>query len=69
MSKLIASMTAASVALILASPILPAEEAQPAQDQAQREQDYMKALKKCDPLTGAERQKCLDAAEKKLEKM
>jgi len=32
---------------------------------SQRDQEYLASLKKCEPLTGAERSKCIDAARKK----
>ncbi len=38
-------------------------------DPAQKEQELAAALKKCDPLTGAEKQKCVDAAKKKFGQM
>ena len=38
-------------------------------DPAQREQEYIAALKKCDPLTGADKQKCIEAAKKKFGQM
>jgi hypothetical protein len=33
------------------------------------EQEYLAALKKCEPLTGAEKQKCIDTAKKKAGQM
>jgi hypothetical protein len=32
---------------------------------SQREQEYQAALKKCQPLTGADKTKCIDVAKKK----
>jgi uncharacterized membrane protein YebE (DUF533 family) len=32
---------------------------------SQRDQEYLASLKKCEPLTGTERSKCIDAARKK----
>jgi hypothetical protein len=32
---------------------------------SQSEQEYLAALKKCEPLTGADKTKCVDAAKKK----
>lgn len=36
---------------------------------AQKEQELAAALKKCDSLTGAEKDKCVDAAKKKFGQM
>jgi hypothetical protein len=74
MTKLYATLTAAALALSLGGFANAAEETTPggqpsAQqgggDAAKREQDYLAALKKCEPLAGAERQKCIDDAKKK----
>jgi sugar phosphate permease len=48
-----------------------AEQSQPAQsgDTAKREQEYLTALKRCEPLSGADKQKCIDAAKKKYGEM
>lgn len=32
---------------------------------SQRDQEYLASLKKCEPLTGTERSKCIEAARKK----
>jgi hypothetical protein len=40
-----------------------------APDQAKQDQDYMAALKKCDSLTGGQKQKCVEAAQKKFNRM
>jgi len=32
---------------------------------SQRDQEYLASLKKCEPLTGTDRSKCIDAARKK----
>jgi hypothetical protein len=69
MNRLTASIAAATIALTLAAPVYAQSEQQQPQDQAQREQEYMAALKKCEPLAGAEKQKCIDAAKKKLGQM
>jgi hypothetical protein len=70
MNRLIASMAAASIALTLSAPLYAqTEQQQQTQDQAQREQEYMAALKKCEPLAGADKQKCIEAAKKKLGQM
>ena len=45
------------------------EPAGQATDPAQKEQELAAALKKCDALTGAEKQKCVDAAKKKFGQM
>ena len=69
MNRLIASMAATGIALTLGAPVYAQTEQQQTQDQAQREQEYMAALKKCEPLAGAEKQKCIEAAKKKLGQM
>ena len=69
MNRLIASMAAASIALTLGAPVYAQSEQQQTKDPAQREQEYMAALKKCEPLAGAEKDKCIEAAKKKLGQM
>ena len=36
---------------------------------SQRDKEYLVALKKCEPLTGADKTKCVDAAKKKSGQM
>jgi hypothetical protein len=69
MNRLIASMAAASIALTLGAPVFAQNEQQQTKDQAQREQEYLAALKKCEPLAGTEKDKCIEAAKKKLGQM
>jgi hypothetical protein len=69
MNRLTATIAAACVSLVLGAPVYAQSEQQQTQDQAQREQEYMAALKKCEPLAGAEKQKCIEAAKKKLGQM
>jgi hypothetical protein len=69
MNRLIASMAAASIALTLGAPVFAQNEQQQTQDQAKREQEYLAALKKCEPLAGTEKDKCIEAAKKKLGQM
>lgn len=38
-------------------------------DQANQDEQYMAALKKCDSLSGADKQKCADAAQRKFGRM
>ena len=38
-------------------------------EQARQDEDYMAALKKCDPLKGGEKQTCVEAARKKFGRM
>lgn len=45
------------------------EPATQAADPAQREQELAAALKKCDGLAAAEKQKCVEAAKKKFGQM
>jgi hypothetical protein len=40
-----------------------------APEQAKQDQEYMAALKKCDSLKGGEKQKCVDAAQRKFSRM
>ena len=40
-----------------------------APEQQKQDDEYMAALKKCDPLTGGQKQKCVDAAHKKFNRM
>jgi len=68
MKKLFAMLNAGALALSLCGIAFAADDTQ-SKDPAQREQDYIAALKKCDPLTGADKQKCIDAAKKKFGQM
>jgi len=36
---------------------------------SKQEQEYLAALKKCEPLTGADKAKCIDVAKKKYSQM
>jgi hypothetical protein len=38
-------------------------------DQANQDEQYMAALRKCDSLSGADKQKCTDAAQRKFGRM
>ena len=40
-----------------------------APEQASQDREYMAALKKCDNLNGGEKQKCTDAAQRKINRM
>ncbi len=79
MSKLFTILTAAVVALTPSGFATAAERdqnSQQTQDRqraepaaggatvSQHDQDYLVALKKCEPLTGADKSKCVDAAKK-----
>ena len=79
MSKLMGILTAATLAFAASGFVYAADEQQgqpraepqsnqPA-DSAKREQEYMAALKRCEPLTGADKQKCIEAAKKKYGEM
>jgi hypothetical protein len=68
MKKLFATLNASALALSLCGIAFAADDTQ-SNDPAQREQEYVAALKKCDPLTGADKQKCIDAAKKKFGQM
>lgn len=84
MSKLIGTITAGALALALSGLAYAADEPQPATqaqpraeqgqpaqsgDTAKREQEYLTALKRCEPLSGADKQKCIDAAKKRYGEM
>ena len=81
MNKLLTVVTAGVLALTLGGVVSAADKdqntrqpqaQQPVDDPAaggatasRREQEYLAALKKCEPLTGAEKDQCIDAARKK----
>jgi hypothetical protein len=69
MTKLLTTLTAGALALSLNGVAFAADEPQQSNDPAQREQDYIAALKKCEPLTGADKQKCIELAKKKFGQM
>jgi hypothetical protein len=58
-------------AAVLGSATFAADEQQPAQagDPTPKEQELTAALKKCDSLASAEKQKCIEAAKKKFGQM
>jgi hypothetical protein len=84
MSKLIPTLTAGAFALALSGFAYAADEPQPGAqsqpkaeqnqpgqsgDSAKREQEYLTALKRCESLGGADKQKCIEAAKKKYNEM
>jgi hypothetical protein len=84
MSGLIGTFTAGALTLAMSGFVYAADEPQPATqgqpraeqsqpgqtgDTAKREQEYLTALKQCEPLSGADKQKCIDAAKKKYGEM
>jgi hypothetical protein len=84
MSKLIGMLTAGALALSLSGFAYAADEPQPGTqgqpradqtqpgqsgDSAKREQEYLTALKRCESLGGADKQKCIEAAKKKYSEM
>jgi hypothetical protein len=84
MKKLITTLAAGAVALALsgfahaADDPQPSAQGQPRADQSQpgqstdtakREQEYLTALKRCESLGGADKQKCIEAAKKKYGEM
>jgi len=84
MSKLLTMLTAGVLALTLSGFAAAAEKAydsqtseatQPADPAAggatasRSEQEYLAALKKCEPLTGNDKTRCVDAAKKKYGQM
>ena len=84
MSKLLSMLTAGALALTLGGVAAAADkdpnsqqpQAQQPADPApggaaasQRDQEYLAALKKCEPLTGADKTKCVDTAKKKYGQM
>ena len=79
MSKLMGILTATALAFAVSGFVYAADEPQgqpraepqsnqPA-DSSKREQEYMAALKRCEPLTGGDKQKCIEAAKKKYGEM
>ena len=63
-------MTAGALALSLSGVAFAADDTQQqSNDPGQREQEYQAALKKCEPLTGADKQKCIETAKKKFGQM
>jgi len=84
MSKLIPTLTVGALALALSGFAYAADEPQPGAqsppkaeqnqpgqsgDSAKREQEYLTALKRCESLGGADKQKCIEAAKKKYNEM
>lgn len=79
MNKLLLTLTAGAAALILSSGVaISADKENPPAgqetvktnpEQARQDEDYMAALKKCDPLKGSEKQTCVEAARKKFGRM
>jgi hypothetical protein len=84
MSKLLTMLSAGALAVSLSGFAVAAENdkntqqpqaQQPADPAAggatasQRDQEYLAALKKCEPLSGTEKTKCVDAARKKYGQM
>jgi hypothetical protein len=72
MNKLVTTLSAGILALAMSGVTFAAEEsqsqAQPT-DASKKEQEYLAALKKCEPLAGDDKQKCIDAAKKKFGQM
>ena len=84
MSKLLTMLTAGALALTLSGfaaaadkdPNSPQPQAQQPADPAaggatasQRDQEYLAALKKCEPMTGADKTNCVNTAKKKYGQM
>ena len=84
MSKLLTMLTAGALALTLSGFAAAADKDQNSQQpQAQqpadpaaggataspRDQEYLAALKKCEPMSGADKTKCVDTAKKKYGQM
>jgi hypothetical protein len=84
MSKLLTMLTAGALALTLSGFAAavdknqssqqpqaqqPADPAAGGATASQRDQEYLAALKKCEPLTGADKTKCVNAARKKYGQM
>lgn len=71
MSKLLSTLTAGAFALVLSGFAFAADEPaqQPTAQPGADNPEYQAALKKCDPLTGGDKQKCIDAAKKKFGQM
>jgi hypothetical protein len=84
MNKLLTMLTAVAMALTLSGLAAAADkdmggqqqQAQPTADPAAgdataspRDQEYLAALKKCEPMTGADKTKCVELAKKKFGQM
>ncbi len=76
MSKLLTMLSAGALALTLGGFAAAADKDQQSPDPAAggaiaspRDQEYLAALKKCEPMTGADKSKCMDAAKKKYGQM
>ena len=84
MSKLLSMLSAGALAMTLSGFAAAADNDQNSQQPraqqpadpaaggataSQRDQEYLAALKKCEPLTGAEKSKCVDTAKKKYGQM
>jgi len=74
MTKLMSILAAGIVALSLGGMAFAADEKTQDQtgapaDQAKQQQEYLAALKKCDALQGASKEKCIDQANKKYNRM
>ena len=84
MTQLFALLSAGALALTLSGVAAAAENDQNSQQPraqqpndpaaggataSQRDQEYLAALKKCEPLTGADKTKCVDTAKKKYGQM
>jgi len=71
MTKLIPILAAGAFALSLGSVAFAADPdpATTPADQAKQDQEYVAALKKCDSLQGDAKQKCIDQAKQKFNRM
>jgi len=74
MTKLMQILAAGIFALSLGGVAFAADEKAQDQtgappDQAKQQQEYLAALKKCDVLQGAPKEKCIDQANKKYNRM
>lgn len=77
MTKLMAIFAAGAVALSLSGAVFAADEQTNAPkdrtgtpaDQTKQDQEYLVALKKCDGLQDAAKQKCIDQAKQKYNRM
>lgn len=79
MSKLLTLISAGALAMSLSGFAAAADKDQNSQQStdpaaggataSQRDQEYLAAVKKCEPLTGAEKTKCVDTAKKKYGQM
>jgi hypothetical protein len=69
MNKIASTLSAATFALACSGIAFAADQAQTQQPSSDKSGDYVAELKKCEPLTGEAKQKCIDTTKKKFGEM